>query len=165
MPMRKYKPEQIVTLLRQVEVELANGKPPTSLQRSRDHRTDLLPLAEGIRRIEARSSQTTQGAGARTPAEAAGGGAVSGEANSEGCGRGKLLSPERRRGAVRHARESYRIPSGMPAGCWGSGEGRNATSDSTERRRCADARDRALASEYGATAIGGSRRCCGRVGL
>jgi putative transposase len=26
MPMRRYKPEQIVTLLRQVEVEIANGK-------------------------------------------------------------------------------------------------------------------------------------------
>ena len=26
MPMKKFKPEQIVTLLRQVEVELANGK-------------------------------------------------------------------------------------------------------------------------------------------
>jgi hypothetical protein len=26
MPIRKYKPEQIVTLLRQVEVGLANGK-------------------------------------------------------------------------------------------------------------------------------------------
>jgi len=26
MPRKKYKPEQIVTLLRQVEVELANGK-------------------------------------------------------------------------------------------------------------------------------------------
>jgi putative transposase len=26
MPMKKYKPEQIVTLLRQVEVEIANGK-------------------------------------------------------------------------------------------------------------------------------------------
>ncbi len=26
MPMKKYKPEQIVTLLRQVEVELGNGK-------------------------------------------------------------------------------------------------------------------------------------------
>ncbi len=26
MPMKKYKPEQIVTLLRQVEAELANGK-------------------------------------------------------------------------------------------------------------------------------------------
>jgi hypothetical protein len=42
-------------------------------------------------------------------AEAAGGGAVVGEANSEGCGGGKLLSPERRRGAVRYARESYRV--------------------------------------------------------
>jgi len=28
---------------------------------------------------------------------------VVGEADSQGCGRGKLLSPERRRGAVRHA--------------------------------------------------------------
>ena len=26
MPIRKYKPEQIVTLLRQIEVEVANGK-------------------------------------------------------------------------------------------------------------------------------------------
>jgi hypothetical protein len=26
MPMKKHKPEQIVTLLRQVEVEIANGK-------------------------------------------------------------------------------------------------------------------------------------------
>jgi hypothetical protein len=26
MPIRKYKPEQIVTLLRQIEVEIANGK-------------------------------------------------------------------------------------------------------------------------------------------
>jgi hypothetical protein len=34
MPMKKYKPEQIVTLLRQVEVELANGK-TTSASRSR----------------------------------------------------------------------------------------------------------------------------------
>ena len=37
------------------------------------------------------------------------GGAVAGKANSEGRGRGKLLSPERRRGAVRHARESYQV--------------------------------------------------------
>jgi len=26
MPMKKYKPEQVVTLLRQIEVEIANGK-------------------------------------------------------------------------------------------------------------------------------------------
>jgi hypothetical protein len=27
MPMKRYKPEQIVTLLRQIEVGIANGKP------------------------------------------------------------------------------------------------------------------------------------------
>src|ERR1700683_4536805 len=54
-----------------------------SLQRSRDHRTDLLPLAEGIRRIKTRSSQTTQGTRAgKRQAEAAGGGGVFGGANS-----------------------------------------------------------------------------------
>jgi hypothetical protein len=42
-------------------------------------------------------------------AETAVGGVVAGEANSEGGGRGKLLSPERRRGAVRHACENYPV--------------------------------------------------------
>ena len=111
MPMKKYKPEQIVTLLRQVEVEIANGKTtPQACKEAEITAQTLLPLAEGIRRIKAGSSQTSQGAGAgERQAEAAGGGAVFGEANSEGCGRGKLLSPERRRGAVRHARENYRV--------------------------------------------------------
>jgi hypothetical protein len=59
--------------------------------------------------------------------EAAGGGAVAGEANSEGFGRGKLLSPERRRGAVRHACENYRITERHACRLLGSGEGRNAT--------------------------------------
>ena len=34
MPMKRYKPEQIVTLLRQIEVEIANGK--TTPQACRD---------------------------------------------------------------------------------------------------------------------------------
>ena len=34
MPMKRYKPEQIVTLLRQIEVEVANGK--TTPQACRD---------------------------------------------------------------------------------------------------------------------------------
>jgi hypothetical protein len=111
IPVRKYKSEQIVTLLRQVEVGIANGKNhPTSLQRSRDYHPDLLPLAERVRRVKTRSSQTTQGTGTREcEVEGVGGGAVFGEANSERrCG-GKLLSPERRRGAVRHVRGNYRI--------------------------------------------------------
>jgi hypothetical protein len=36
MPMKKYKPEQIVTLLRQIEIEIANGK--TTPQACRDAR-------------------------------------------------------------------------------------------------------------------------------
>ena len=59
---------------------------------------------------EAESSQTNEGAGARErETEAFGGGAISGEADPEGCGLGKLLSPERRRCAVEHAREQYEV--------------------------------------------------------
>jgi putative transposase len=55
-------------------------------------------------------AKRTQGTGeGEQQAEAASGRAVSGEANSEGCSGGKLLSPERRRGAVRHARQNYPI--------------------------------------------------------
>ena len=42
MPMRRYKPEQIVSLLRQVEVEIANGK--TTPQACKNHGADSLPL-------------------------------------------------------------------------------------------------------------------------
>ena len=35
MPMKKYKPEQIVTLLRQIEVEIANERPPHRPARKR----------------------------------------------------------------------------------------------------------------------------------
>ena len=121
-----------MTVLRQIEVEIANGK--TTPQACSP--TDLLPLEEGIWRPEAGSSETIEGTreGERE-AQALGGGAVVGEANSEGRGRGKLLSPERRRGAVRHACENYRVRSGMPAGCWGSGEGHNATRWSIEPTR------------------------------
>jgi hypothetical protein len=53
MPMKRYKPEPIVTMLRQIEVSIANGKNnPPSLQGSRDHGADVLPLAQGIRRSE-----------------------------------------------------------------------------------------------------------------
>src|SRR6202163_3855673 len=59
---------------------------------------------------EAESSQTNEGAGARErETEAFGGGVISGEADPEGCRLGKLLSPERRRCAVEHAREEYRM--------------------------------------------------------
>ena len=111
MPMKKHKPEQIVTLLRQIEVEMANGK--TTPQACKEAEITVqtyyrwrkefgglkLDQAKRLKELERENAQ----------AEAAGGGAVSGEADSEGCGRGKLLSPERRRCAVEHAREKYEV--------------------------------------------------------
>ena len=100
-----------------------------------------LPLAEGIRRAEARSNEASQRAGkGKQQAEAAGVRAV-GEANFKGCGRGKLLSPERRRGAVRHARETYRLSERHACRLLSSGEGHNFTKDLWDRRGWTDASD------------------------
>jgi len=83
MPMERYKPEQIVTLPQQIEVEIATGNHATSLQGNRNHIADLQPQEERVRRVEAGSSQTTQGTGkGGQQAEAAGGGAVCGETGS-----------------------------------------------------------------------------------
>ncbi len=116
MPMKRYKPEQIVTLLRQIEVEIANGK--TTPQACKEAEITVqtyyrwrkeygglkLDQAKRLKELERENAQ----------AEAAGGGAVSGEANSEGRSGGKLLSPERRRGAVRACPEKL---SGDGAAC------------------------------------------------
>ena len=78
MPMKNYKPEQIVTLLRQIAVEIANGK----------NTPQAYPDAE------AGPNQTIETASeGKQQAEAAGSEAVVGEADSEGCGGGKLLKP------------------------------------------------------------------------
>ena len=124
MPTGNYKREQIVTVLRQIEVhdrEREEGAP--SLQRSRNPHPDLLSLAEGVRRTEARPSQTAEGVGeGKHAAEAVGSGAFSGEAGAAGCGTGKLLSPERRRCAVERAEHEY----GMSErhACWLLGQWR-----------------------------------------
>jgi len=57
--------EQIVTMLRQIEVSIANGKTTPSLQRSRDHHPDVLPLEEGIRRFEDGPGKADEGIGER----------------------------------------------------------------------------------------------------
>ena len=50
MPKKRFSAEQIVTLLRQIEVLMAQGKSPRSLPRCRDIAAELLSLAQGIRR-------------------------------------------------------------------------------------------------------------------
>src|SRR3974390_976713 len=84
--------------------------PPTSTQRGGHHSADVLPLAQGIRRFEDGPGEAAQRTGKRKrEAQATGGGTVVGQADFEGYCGGKLLSPERRRCAVEHARQEYEV--------------------------------------------------------
>src|SRR6266481_5336682 len=83
---------------------------PTSLQRSRDHNPDVLPLAKGIRRFEDGPGKAAERTGKRErQVETTGRRAGVGQTDIEGYCGGKLLSPERRRCAVEHAREEYEV--------------------------------------------------------
>jgi len=152
MPMRKYKPEQIVTLLRQVEVELANGKTTPQACKEAEITAQTyyrwrkefgglkLDQAKRLKQLERENAKLKRLVG----------GAVAGEANSEGRRGGKLLSPERRRSAVRHARESYRVSERHA--CRLLGQWRGTQRYEVIYRTDEDALTRevvALASEYG----------------
>jgi hypothetical protein len=122
-------------------------------------RSERITLKES--RSEAESSQTNEKAGARErETEAFGGGAISGEADPEGCGLGKLLSPERRRCAVEHAREQYEVSERHA--CRLLGQWRR-TQRYAAIQRIEEALTEAivaLAINTGATATGELRRCC-----
>ncbi len=109
MSTKRYKPEQIVNLLRKIEVEIANGEDDAaSGPGSGDHRTDELSLGKRVWRVETGPSEAFEGVGEREqPIEAVSGGTFPGEAGSARRGAGKLLSPERRRCAVDRARERH----------------------------------------------------------
>ena len=111
MPMKKHKPEQIVALLRQIEVEIANGKTtPQACKEAEITVQTYYRWRKEFGGLKLDQAKRTEGTGARErEVEAFGRGAVSGEADPEGCGLGKLLSPERRRCAVEHAREKYEV--------------------------------------------------------
>ncbi len=47
MSIEKSKPEQIVTVLRQIEVQIANGKTVPHAKKPDPH-PDILPVAEGV---------------------------------------------------------------------------------------------------------------------
>ena len=62
----------------------------------------LPPLAAAVRRDAGRGSQAPDSAGeGKRPAQEAAGGGRAGEIDAQGSRRGKLLSPERRRRAVK----------------------------------------------------------------
>jgi hypothetical protein len=80
MPIQRYKPEQIVTMLRQIEVGIANAtNSPQACKEATITVPDVLPLAQRIRRIEDGPGQAAERTGkGKRQAETAGGGAVVG---------------------------------------------------------------------------------------
>ena len=104
MPRKRYSTEQIVTKLRQAEVELGRGlRAPQVCKKLGISEQNVLPLAEGVRRLGAGPGQAVKGTRAREPAaEEAGGRPGPGQRDPQRGGLGKLLSPPRRRQAVHH---------------------------------------------------------------
>jgi hypothetical protein len=83
---------------------------PLPAEAGQDHNPDVLPLEEGIRRFEDGPGEADEGTRKREwQVETAGGGAGVGQTDIKGYCGGKLLSPERRRCAVEHAREEYAV--------------------------------------------------------
>ena len=111
MPMKRHKPEQIVTLLRQIEVETANGK--TTPQACRDAQITVqtfyrwrkeygglkLNQAKRLKELEKENAKLK-----RVVAELSLEKQILKDASS-----GKLLSPERRRAVVELTRRKYGV--------------------------------------------------------
>jgi putative transposase len=124
---KRYQPEQVVTLLRQIEVAVANGK--TTAQACKEaeiveqtyfrwRKEDgglQVDLAKRLKELEQENAKLKRLVAELRP----------GQAGVEGHRGGRLLSPEQRRSAVSHACELEPV-SGMRVFCWGSPEARNA---------------------------------------
>jgi hypothetical protein len=62
---KKHTPEQIVSLLRQIEVAVANGKTtPVACRDNGHHRADVLPLAQRVRWLAGGPGAAAEGTGA-----------------------------------------------------------------------------------------------------
>jgi putative transposase len=111
MAKRRYTAEEIVTVLRQVEVAMANGKTtPHACRESGITEQTYYRWRKEYGGLKLRAGQATQGTRAgELAAQATGGGAVAGEADPAGRDAGKLISPERRRLAVAGVRQQYRF--------------------------------------------------------
>ena len=109
MSIQKNKPEQIVTVLRQIEVQMANGKTvPQACKEAEIHTQTYYRWRKeygGLKLNQAKRLKELEKENARLKRVV--GGAVAGEAGAAGCGPGKLLSPKRRCCAVERAEHEY----------------------------------------------------------
>ncbi|MGO9074054.1 MAG: IS3 family transposase [Terriglobales bacterium] len=111
MPIQRYKPEQIVTMLRQIEVGIANGKTTpqackeaaitvqTFYRWRKEYGGLKMDQAKRLKELEKENGKLK-----RLVAELS----LDKQILKDIAG-GKLLSPERRRCAVEHAREEYEV--------------------------------------------------------
>ena len=108
---QKYQLEQVVNLLRQIEVAVANGK--TTSQAAKEAgivEQTYFPVAQGVWWASDGPGEAAERAGAgagEREAEASGGKPEPGQPCVEGLRLGKLLSPERRRIAADHAQQTH----------------------------------------------------------
>jgi hypothetical protein len=112
MPRITYTVEHIITTLREAEVALSKGQTVVQVSPApRDHRTDVLPVAERVWRAENRSGQAAQGVGAGEYALKTGRSrAHTRQGDPERGHREKLLSPARRRQTVEHGCATVGLP-------------------------------------------------------
>jgi putative transposase len=144
MPPKRYKPEQIMTLLRQVEEVIANRKlTPQACREAglseqafdgwrKEYGGLKLDQAQRLKALEQENAKLK-----RLVAELS-----LEKADPAGCGGGKLISPARRRGAVAQARAKYGISERWT--CRLMRQWRGTQRDTALRRGCADDGDNRL---------------------
>ena len=164
MPRKRPTAEQIIGLLRQAEVELAQGRTVGEICRG-------LGISEarfyrwrseygGLKVDQARRLKDLERENARL--KRGGGGVDAGQADPERGRGGKLLSPERRRAGVRHVQFGARdlrapgVPHAGPAALDAARQSGAAADEAPLTEAVVS-----LAASMAATATAGSRRCCG----
>src|SRR5215472_8301295 len=170
MARKRYKPEEIVAKLRQVDVLLSQGQNIVDAIRQ-------IGVSEvtysGVRRAENRAGEAPEGPWAREQPAAQGGfRSDAGQAHSAGGCSGKLLSPARRRACLSRSERSCMSPSVAPVRRSGSIARKVPRGRDDEQRLTADIIE--LARQYGrsrgvpwvlACAVGdGTRWRCGENG-
>ena len=111
MPAKRFSVEQIVAKLREAESHQAQGLTiPQACKRLGDQRADVLPLADQVRRVEGGRGAAAEGARAgEQPLEEDRCRAGAGHLDAQGPAAGKLVSPARRRDAVRFLVKRRRV--------------------------------------------------------
>ena len=130
MPTRSYKPEQIVAVLRQIEVQMGNGKTaPQACKEAGIHTQTYYRWRKeygGLKVVQAKRLKELEKENTRLKRLVAELSLEKQVLRDVAQGNFRALSGGVVRWSVRGSNTGCR--NGMPAGCWGNGEGHNDTS-------------------------------------